>query len=355
MISLTLAFQFITNVYAQQSISGKVTSEQTGKPIVGVHVFLSGSTFGILTNESGEYDLKGIQSRSFELIFSHIGYSPEVIEIERLSADTTINIVLSEGVFQLEDVSVFGARNRKWERFLKRFKPAFLGENFNESLISIENDYSIEFEDEKGVSFSIINEPILRIRNDFLGYNIYFQLLSFFQREGTSFLGYSKFEEIKPNNLEESRNWMENRDQVFRGSSRHLFQSIINGNWEEEGFGLTLISTEQSTHLIGHENQEVEVRTNVKVGQEPEKGDNLIIELTEEGTYLLYFFGYLEVYYFDEVDKNGDIQKTEISLAEPLEIYPNGVIKNPKAMITYGYWSSQGVFEMLPFEYMPKK
>lgn len=336
---------------AQHRIYGKVASEQTGVEIEGVHVFLDGSTQGALTDQSGVYELKDIWANNFQLVFSFVGYQPYAMEIRNLSQDTVINVFLKEGVYELEDVSVQAIRQKKWDRYMKRFRRAFLGENFNEVLVSIENEYILEFKDERGDSFSVESQPILKVRNEYLGYDLYFQVETFRQREGTSSLGYAAFREMESAGTDQSSIWVENRSTAYLGSPRHFFKALIDGNWEEEGFAATNLSHRLA---IGMSHRYEEVRKDINVGEVLGSGVNISVKKREDGIYEIEFQGVLEIFYFDESNSK-DFQKTEISMSSPLEVFPNGVIRNPKAMISYGFWSKQGVYEMLPFEYLPEK
>lgn len=87
----------------QQTINGKVTNSQ-GNPLIGVTVKVAGSNVATSTTENGDYQLV-VPSNSEALVFSLLGY--QVSEI-RLEGQTTINVSLTEGENDLEEIVVVG-------------------------------------------------------------------------------------------------------------------------------------------------------------------------------------------------------------------------------------------------------
>jgi len=56
-------------------ITGVVLNEETNKPIPLVEIFISGSTFGSITNEEGKFELE-TSYLPCQLVASHISYAP---------------------------------------------------------------------------------------------------------------------------------------------------------------------------------------------------------------------------------------------------------------------------------------
>ena len=62
-----------TNGYSQDlTVSGKITDESTGEPLLGVNVIVKGSTNGISSDLNGDYLIKGVSSENV-LVFSYLG------------------------------------------------------------------------------------------------------------------------------------------------------------------------------------------------------------------------------------------------------------------------------------------
>ena len=47
-------------VFAQSTVSGKVTSSEDGQPVIGATVYVEGTTTGAVTDVAGTFVLKGI-------------------------------------------------------------------------------------------------------------------------------------------------------------------------------------------------------------------------------------------------------------------------------------------------------
>ena len=97
--------------YAQQLITGTVTSSENGEALFAVTVILkSDPTKGTTTNENGVYRIN--VSRGETLVFSYIGYTPKEIQV---GAQRTINVVLTQSLESLEEIVVIGYGVQKKE------------------------------------------------------------------------------------------------------------------------------------------------------------------------------------------------------------------------------------------------
>jgi TonB-dependent starch-binding outer membrane protein SusC len=91
-------------VYAQEiTVSGTVTDDRDGSPLVGVTVIQKGTLIGTSTDFDGKYSIS-VQPNS-TLIFSYVGYTS--IEMP-VNSRTTINIVMNEVLAELDEVIVVG-------------------------------------------------------------------------------------------------------------------------------------------------------------------------------------------------------------------------------------------------------
>jgi TonB-linked SusC/RagA family outer membrane protein len=99
MVTLLLA---VTVVWAQRTVSGKVTSADDGSGIPGVNVVLSGTTNGTTTDLSGNYRLS-IPEEGGTLVFSFIGLATQEVEV---GARSVIDVQMTEDVEQLAEVIV---------------------------------------------------------------------------------------------------------------------------------------------------------------------------------------------------------------------------------------------------------
>src|SRR5699024_3665063 len=104
---LLIAFFICTNVFAQVTISGKV-SDQNG-PLPGVSIKLKGTNINTISNKSGDYSITA-RSGQETLVFVSIGYKS--LEIPA-NGQSNINAVLEEEISSLNEVVVVGYGTQK--------------------------------------------------------------------------------------------------------------------------------------------------------------------------------------------------------------------------------------------------
>ena len=105
---------FSTKTLAEQQqmkkISGKVT-DQFGASLPGVSVIVKGTTIGVISDNSGNYSLSNI-SENATLVFSFVGMKAQEVSVGN---KMTINLVMAEEAFGLEEVVAIGYGTRKKE------------------------------------------------------------------------------------------------------------------------------------------------------------------------------------------------------------------------------------------------
>lgn len=82
-------------------LSGKVTDLTTGEPLIGANVIVVGTSLGAATDINGEYSISNLNSGTFEIKSSYIGYQTITQTNVRISAalTTELNFQLpSEGI-----------------------------------------------------------------------------------------------------------------------------------------------------------------------------------------------------------------------------------------------------------------
>lgn len=98
--SLVLLLSFLCIEAWAQTVSGTVTDEN-GEPIPGITVLIKGSTEGVATDVNGNFSIEASSADVLE--FSGIGLAPQNVEV---GSQTTIDIVMSEGVMTTETVVI---------------------------------------------------------------------------------------------------------------------------------------------------------------------------------------------------------------------------------------------------------
>ena len=99
-------FLFSSFIIAQgQTISGRVTSYETGEALVGVNILLKNTTIGTATDQTGNFTIEA-KGLPISLVFSSIGYQKQTVEI---TDDKFLNVSLRIDVYSSEDVVVVGS------------------------------------------------------------------------------------------------------------------------------------------------------------------------------------------------------------------------------------------------------
>lgn len=65
----------MTSLYAQVTLSGKVTDQENGEPLAGVNIRVDNSLSGGTTNGKGEFRIKSLPEGKHKLSFTYVGYS----------------------------------------------------------------------------------------------------------------------------------------------------------------------------------------------------------------------------------------------------------------------------------------
>ena len=98
--------------FAQIKVSGVVTSQKDNSPMIGVSVFVQGTTTGVQTDLDGKYSIDVKKGET--LIFSFIGYTQKQVIVE----DSQVNVSLSESEEVLGDVVVTALGIKKSQKSL---------------------------------------------------------------------------------------------------------------------------------------------------------------------------------------------------------------------------------------------
>ena len=86
-------------------VKGMVT-DQSGLPLPGATVYVKGTNAGVVTNAYGKYEFSVKVNPDHYLVFSFIGMKKQEIKVGN---QDTINVVLEEDTYAVDDVTVIGA------------------------------------------------------------------------------------------------------------------------------------------------------------------------------------------------------------------------------------------------------
>lgn len=92
-------------------IAGKVVDE-SGEPLIGVQVFIEGTTKGVLTDIDGKYTIVNLDPGKYTVVFSYIGFATtRVQEVEVIVDKTTeVDVTLVEEVIEGQEIVVTAER-----------------------------------------------------------------------------------------------------------------------------------------------------------------------------------------------------------------------------------------------------
>lgn len=363
--------------YSRLSISGRVIDAETLSPIPNSHVYISGTTFGTLTNEDGKFELNGLTLGRHTLVISHVGYELVPVDITIIDKDAEIGeIKLKIKVQESYSVEINSQKDTTWSQNLRRFKKSAFGEFYDDAKIQIPNIHNLNYaysgssvEDgylrafsslktelyfiEEGIGIFLNNPFSLEIQNSHTGYILDYAIRDFYVGiESEDFiLGYMRFEEMPPEDEIEKDTWEKNREDAYYGSLRHFLKSLINGDFTNEGYDVRI------TDLDPWDSKKRRKRKRAKV--DTLTGTNIenrfkVSETEFENIKKIEFDEYIEIEFWNESDKNGETQKSWLKLKEKvLLVYDNGVLVDPKSVYLFGYLFSEGLYETLPFDYSP--
>ncbi|WP_258104101.1 TonB-dependent receptor [Marinoscillum sp. MHG1-6] len=101
----------IHNLLAQESsISGQITDQDSGEPLIGVTVLIKGTSSGTVTDFNGNYTLSA--SPEDILVFTYVGYASQEIKV---SESSSFDISLGVSSKELEEIVVVGYTTEKKE------------------------------------------------------------------------------------------------------------------------------------------------------------------------------------------------------------------------------------------------
>jgi TonB-linked SusC/RagA family outer membrane protein len=92
-----------------RTITGTLTNKVKGETLVGVSIFVPGTTNGVTTGPDGRYSIN-IRAKDTVLQFSYVGFLTQVVQIQN---QTQINVILEEDVQAIETVVVVGYGTQK--------------------------------------------------------------------------------------------------------------------------------------------------------------------------------------------------------------------------------------------------
>lgn len=368
--------------YAQtsNSITGTVVNGVDGKPLPFASVFLSQTTLGDRTTEQGTFTIRNIPNGKYELIVSYLGYEMLVVPVALQDSALRFQLRLQPKVGQLNEVVIRKDPNR--ERWLAIFKETFLGGSKAAGQCKIVNIDLLNIHyDEKERRLTASSDEALIIENNYLGYRVKYLLAGYvndFPTRYVLYYGFPQFEEMKPRNSRQRRNWEENRLTAYRGSSMHFMRSLDARSLEAEGFDVhKLVRVERNNNTAKEpldsaphklvDNRRVfgtQYANYLYTGKV--SYDSIYHRKPDNSGLILHFKNYLQVVYkkekesFEFASKEGhDRGYPQTSLihlfTDTVPVDANGNVEMPTDLVYEGYWGWEKVAEMVPLDFKDVK
>ncbi|UQD55787.1 TonB-dependent receptor [Flavobacterium sp. K5-23] len=108
---ITLLLMFSAMLQAQNTVSGTVTTI-ANQPIKGVSVYAPELHKGTTTDADGKYTISNLPSRKTKLTFVFVGYSSQNKTINNLQQENTLDVILEDAIFEMDEVIVSTAFNK---------------------------------------------------------------------------------------------------------------------------------------------------------------------------------------------------------------------------------------------------
>ncbi|MDI1305381.1 MAG: TonB-dependent receptor [bacterium] len=108
---IALFLGFSAMLQAQNTLSGIVT-DKNNQPIKGVSVYASELHKGTATDENGKYTFTNLPNGHLKLTFTFVGFGTQNKTINSLQKENTLDVILEETIFEMDEVIVSTAFNK---------------------------------------------------------------------------------------------------------------------------------------------------------------------------------------------------------------------------------------------------
>lgn len=161
-----------------QTIRGIVYDEMK-QPVAGAELYLDGTSFWVVTNDTGHFELNAEQKINTKLVVNYLGYASQAITNPFEQDFIIFNLIPQET--KLKEVTVVSKDVFKKDEKLQVFREQFLGTTTAGLSCKILNEEDLDFfYNTKSNRLTVSSEVPIRILNEALGYEIAFNLKKFY-------------------------------------------------------------------------------------------------------------------------------------------------------------------------------
>lgn len=336
-----------------QTLEGSIFDKTTQKPLQSATVYLDGTTISTLTDENGYYKLDSKGNTKPDLVISYVGYLTS--RISNPFQYKKIKTYIEEDAIAIEEVFI-GKGPFSQKQMLKAFKHHFLGTSKAASSCKIlnEEDLYFFFDVETNTLTATSRNP-LRIKNDYLGYEINFELIGFevnykwrtleaSKEKSSSFAGTTFFKELVSDERTSKR-----RQQAYLGSSTHFMNSIAKKSLSEDKYRIIVDKFQVNPNLYFEVTDTLQLRK-IKIIKEPmarsPKPQNHIgTTFSSEKEEFVETKDFFYIYYGDGVQSFASFNSKEYYVDQ------NGNYSPYHGVVFGGYIGNLRAGDMLPTDY----
>jgi len=349
-----VVFSVVAN--AQYVITGTVVDKTTRKSLPSASVFAQNTTFGTLTDSSGNFRLK-LPEGGYDIAVSYTGYEITSQRISSSANTESLVIELQPKEKSLGEVSIVATGEVKngWKKYGTFFTENFIGKTeFAKQAVITNPEVLRFFFSKKRNKLKVIADSPLVVANNALGYNIRYAVDSFmheYTTNTTSFVSYPLFEEMTGTAAQQEA-WKQNRQKAYYGSVLHFMRSLYTRKLDEQGFEVQFLirsgGSEQTVplkNIYGALNYAMNDSTRT-VDFIPNQPDMIVIYTKAKPEQ-----AYLD---FDPTAKKGfQVSYFSITPTITITIENNGYYFDQSEITTNGYWGFLKIANMLPYDYYP--
>ncbi|SDX82443.1 iron complex outermembrane recepter protein [Lutibacter oricola] len=148
-------------LHSQNTITGTITNTENEK-LLGVEVYINELHKGTSTNEKGYFELTNLPSNTLKITVAYIGYKTEIKTIKLTQEITTLNFVLKESVFKMDEVIISTPFNKLQSQNVMKVEKTTLKQIQNQGAVTL-NDGINTIPGVETVSTGIgIGKPVIR-------------------------------------------------------------------------------------------------------------------------------------------------------------------------------------------------
>jgi len=344
-----IILRFDSKAQATYTISGTVKNTK-GEKIQSATVFITGTQKMTMTDADGVFSFKNLIPGNYQVVVNMLGYNSVKQDVTVKNGPETLTLTVDSKEIALKEVVI--AAKKLSKRNMNFFYQYFMGPSYDPKKYKIINPEIIDFID-TDTALTATTSDFLIIENKVLGYRVKYLLKRFirwYEQRGSYYDGDYIFEPMEGSPAQEYI-WAENRKKTYYGSVMHFYRSAYAGTTRKEGFlvyqkdpdsksafaSVQRNPTDVEKLVTRTDSNYIDIKINpyVNIVYDPEKAAKPDEDNTDKTKSLAFSLGNKGslVMVTGKVDSRGSL-----------------AVKNVRYQ---GYWSTQRVCNLLPFEYKP--